>query len=112
MLGSKPGFLSIGVTAADLRGDGTEPEVREEWMMAVIRGSREGREVITREDGRGSSWQVDGLKVWMSFDKTMAEGSWKQERGTERGGGNKSRRTTGRMRGQLLMDGSYFSVEK
>jgi len=30
MLGSKPGFLSSGVTAADLRGDGTEPEVREE----------------------------------------------------------------------------------
>ena len=29
-LGSEPGFLSIGVTAADLRVDGTEPEVREE----------------------------------------------------------------------------------
>lgn len=29
LLGSEPGFLSIGVTAADLRDDGTEPEVRE-----------------------------------------------------------------------------------
>jgi len=48
-------------------------------MMAVIRGSREGR-----EDGRGSSWQVDGFEVWMSLDKTMAEGSLEQERGTER----------------------------
>ena len=30
MLGSKPGFFNRGVTAADLSGDGTEPEVREE----------------------------------------------------------------------------------
>lgn len=44
MLGSEPGFFRIGVTAADLRDDGTEPEVREEWMIAVIRGRREGRE--------------------------------------------------------------------
>lgn len=89
MLGSKPGFFSIGVTAADLRDDGTEPEVREEWMMAVIRGSREGREAITREDGRGSSWQVDGLEFLMSFDKSAAEGSWKQEREGGEGGEQK-----------------------
>ena len=75
MLGSKPGFFNNGVTAAVLRDGGTEPEVREEWMMAVIRGSREGREAITREDGSGSSWQVDGLDFQMSFDNSVAEGS-------------------------------------
>lgn len=85
LLGSEPGFFNIGVTAADLRDDGTEPDVREEWMMAVIRGSREGREAITREDGRGSSWQVDGLDFRMTSDKSAAEGSWKHESGTERG---------------------------
>ena len=85
LLGSEPGFFRIGVTAADLRDEGTEPEVREKWMMAVIRGSREGREAITREDGRGSSWQVDGLDFRMSFNKSGAEGSMKEERGTESG---------------------------
>ena len=43
--------------------------------MAVIRGSREGREAMTREDGRGSSWQVDGLEVRMIFVKSVARGS-------------------------------------
>ena len=85
ILGSRPGFFSNGVTAADLRGDGTEPEVREEWMMVVIRGSREGREAITREDGIGSSWQVDGLDLRMRLDRTEAEGSSKQDSGTRRG---------------------------
>ena len=77
ILGSRPGFFSRGVTAADLRGGGTEPVVREEWMMAVIRGSREGREAITREDGSGSREQVDGLDFRMSMDKSVAEGSSK-----------------------------------
>ena len=85
MLGSKPGFFNSGVTAADLRDDGTEPEVREEWMMAVIRGSREGREAITRDDGSGSREQVDGLDLRMSVDKSAAEGSSKQDSGTRRG---------------------------
>ena len=46
MLGSEPVFFNIGVTAADLRDGGTEPDDRDEWMMVVIRGSREGREAI------------------------------------------------------------------
>lgn len=54
-LGSAPGFLSIGVIAADLRDDGTRPEVREEWMMAVIKGDRRGRQAFTKVVGRGSS---------------------------------------------------------
>src|SRR4029434_9094334 len=39
LLGSEPGFLRIGETAAVLRGAGNEPVVREEWMIAAIRGS-------------------------------------------------------------------------
>lgn len=39
LLGSAPGFLRMGVIAADLRGDGTIPVIREEWIIAVIRGS-------------------------------------------------------------------------
>ena len=41
LLGSAPGFLRIGVIAADLRGDGTVPKIREEWIIAVIRGVRD-----------------------------------------------------------------------
>lgn len=35
-----------------LRDEGTALEVRDDWMMAVMRGSREGREAVTREGGR------------------------------------------------------------
>lgn len=37
VLGSEPGFLRIRVTAADLSDDGTEPEVREEWVLLALR---------------------------------------------------------------------------
>lgn len=36
-LGSEPGFLRIGVTAADLSDDGTGPEVREDWVLLALR---------------------------------------------------------------------------
>ena len=92
LLGSKPGFFSNGVTAADLRDEGTHPEVWEEWMMAVIRGSRGGREAITREDGR--LWQgVKLAEVQMSLDRS-AERSLKQERCREGEVGNDRRWTT------------------
>ena len=55
LLGSAPGFLRMGVIAADLRGDGTIPEVREEWIIAVIRGVRELMQALTSIVGRGSS---------------------------------------------------------
>jgi len=41
--------------AAVLRGVGTVPVVREEWMIAEMRGAREGRQVLTSCVGRGSS---------------------------------------------------------
>lgn len=55
LLGSEPGFFSIGVTAAVLKSVGTIPVEREEWMMADMRGSREERQDLTRAVGRGSS---------------------------------------------------------
>lgn len=55
MLGSEPGFLRMGITAADLRAEGTIPEVREECMIAVIREDREGKQTFTRMVGRGSN---------------------------------------------------------
>lgn len=55
LLGSKPSFLSIGVTAAVLRREGTIPVVREEWMISKMRGDMEGRVFFTRIVGRGSN---------------------------------------------------------
>lgn len=40
--GSLPGFLSIRVTAADLKDEETRPEGREECKMAVMREDKEG----------------------------------------------------------------------
>lgn len=40
-VGSGPGFMRTGVTAAVLRNDGTIPEVRKELKNSVINGLRE-----------------------------------------------------------------------
>ncbi len=69
-LGSEPGFFRMGLTAADLKGVGTIPEDSEEWIMADMRGSREGRQDLTRTVGRGSSGHVEGLDLVMSSDIT------------------------------------------
>ena len=53
--GSAPGFFTIGVMAAVLKGVGTVPVVREVWMIAEMRGTREGRQVLTSWVGRGSN---------------------------------------------------------
>ena len=39
IVGSAPGFFIIGVIAAVLKVVGKDPVVREEWMMAEIRGA-------------------------------------------------------------------------
>ena len=44
---------------ADLRGARIEPEEREECMMSVMSGKREGRWSLTRFVGRGSRLQVE-----------------------------------------------------
>ena len=81
LLGSEPGFLRIGETAAVLKGEGTEPVVREEWMMAAIRGSSEGRQDMTRAVGRGSNWHVDGFDLQMRSEIAEGSGRWKEVNG-------------------------------
>jgi len=46
LFGSAPGFLSIGVIAADFRDDRTIPEMREEWIMVVICEERESEQAM------------------------------------------------------------------
>ena len=79
--GSAPGFFRIGVMAAALKDVGTVPVVREEWMMAEMRGTSEGEQALTSCVGRGSSWQVDGLDFCISSVISGREGRWKEENG-------------------------------
>ena len=64
-LGSEPGFFRKGLTAADLNRAGTIPVDSEEWM-SDMRGSREGRQDLTRTVARGSRSQEEGLDLLMS----------------------------------------------
>ena len=52
LLGSAPGFFSIGVMATVLKSVGTIPVESEDWMMAEMGGNREGRQAFTRTVGR------------------------------------------------------------
>lgn len=85
LLGLAPGFLSAGVTAAVLRDEGTIPEVREEWVMDVMRGAREGAAALTRTVGRGSSWQVEVFDFFMSW--TISETGGRENAESDWGGG-------------------------
>ena len=85
LLGSAPGVLSMGVIAAVLKEEGTRLELREECMMDVIRGERDGRQPLTKTVGIGSSWQVDGLDFRMRSEISSAEGSVKLESRRETG---------------------------
>ena len=60
----------MGLMAADLKRAGTIPVNSDEWMMADIRESREGRQDLTRTVGRGSTWMVDGLDLVMKLEIT------------------------------------------
>ncbi len=55
--------------AAVLKDVGKVPVVREEWMMAEMRGTREGRQALTS----------CGLDFWMSSVISERVGSWKEE---------------------------------
>lgn len=43
MLGSAPDFFCTGVIAAVLKGEGTIPVVRKEWMIVMGGADRGGR---------------------------------------------------------------------
>lgn len=80
----------MGVIIAVLRGDGTEPEVREECIMSMMRGAREGRQSLTRDVGSGSSLEVDDLDFWMKDIISLMVGNVKEE--SEDGGGGVGKR--------------------
>ena len=49
----------MGVMAASFRAEGMRPVDREEFIMLVMNGEREGRQAITRVEGIGSRMQVE-----------------------------------------------------
>lgn len=69
----------MGVIIAVLRGEGTEPEVREEYIISVIKGAREGRQTFTKVEGSGSSLQVDDFDFWMMDIISLMAGNLKEE---------------------------------
>ena len=79
--GSAFGFLRMGEMAADFKDEGNIPEEREEWMMVVMSGAREGRHALTRAEGRGSRWQVEGLDLEIREATSVMEGNVKEVRG-------------------------------
>ena len=83
LFGSAPGFLSIGVIAADFKDKGIIPEVREECIILVILKEREGKQAFTKMVGRGSSAQVVGFDFLIMPNTSAAEGSVKLENGQE-----------------------------
>ncbi len=48
LLGSAPGFLSLGVITATLKDEGTTPEVRDECIISVTISDREDKQALTR----------------------------------------------------------------
>ena len=103
---SRFGFLSSGVTLADLKADGTIPEVTDVLMMEVMKGSRSGVMVWNSGEGSGSR----GLEQAISFCRSPGEIGEKEDRsdtmevamgGTESDGG--------RWEKELLISSTFFS---
>jgi len=70
MSGVSPGLLRMGVTAASLREGGTDPDLREEFMMVAMSWEMAGRLSLTHLEGIGSSVQVELMPV-MKWDSCM-----------------------------------------
>ena len=68
-----------GVTLADLKTDGTTPEVIEVLMIEVMKGSRSGAMAWKIGDGTGSRGQVVGLVVVTSFWTSSGERGEKED---------------------------------
>lgn len=70
----------MGGMAADLKAVGTIPADREEWTM-VMTGSREERKDLTKTEGKGSSWQVEGLDWRLVLEILAEDGREKTKKG-------------------------------
>ena len=70
---SRVGFLRSGVTLADLKADGTQPEVTDVLMMEVMKGSRSGAMIWKIGEGMGSRGQVVGLEEVNGFRTSSGE---------------------------------------
>lgn len=75
------------MTAASLSDCGMEPELREEFMMSVMRGASSGRQSFTNLVGMGSRVEVVFLIPSMSEGSTAGEMREKWESGLMVGGG-------------------------
>ena len=53
--------------------------------MLVMKEDKEGRQVLNRWVGRGSSWQVDELDFLTISDILLTVGSWKLDNKEEGG---------------------------
>ena len=71
--------MRSGVTLADLKADGTQPEVTEVLMMEVMKGSRSGVMVWKIGDGTGSRGQVVGLVEVTSFRTSSGDRGEKED---------------------------------
>ena len=97
--------------AASLRGGGTIPEVREEFMTAMMRGVRGVRQSLMSLDGMGSRGEVEKVvveSILKSSNEVMGEklDSWTADDEESEGSGS------GVVVVELVMDGFYFGVEK
>lgn len=70
----RPGFFIIGIIIAFFKAVETEPEVREKWIISVIKEEREGRQSLTKWGVRGSSFQVEDLELWFRETISLVEG--------------------------------------
>lgn len=75
------------MTEAVLRDVGTVEVSREELIIDVMIGKIEGRQVLARAEGMGSSRQEEFLDLLMSIVISSADEGWKVDR-MESGGAN------------------------
>lgn len=87
MLGTEPVFFWYRVTAEVLNAKDTIPVESAERIMADIRGSKDKREDLTREVGRGSSSHIEGFDLNPIYNGTEVEDLRRSGRTGEKGDG-------------------------